>query len=89
MVLTIINDITMDLIDEALKTYVLAPGEIRLGYVPFYPGVTFDMNSEEGAAMLGKQILKIALRWITCTDTILGSPNGIAVGYFLVSFALQ
>ncbi|KAH6639024.1 hypothetical protein C7974DRAFT_448848 [Boeremia exigua] len=70
MVHTIINDITMDLIDEALKTYVLAPGEIRLGYVPFYPGVTFDMNSEEGAAMLG-------------------SPNGIAVGYFLAQHKTQ
>ncbi|KAL1601929.1 Mitochondrial import inner membrane translocase subunit tim8 [Nothophoma quercina] len=66
----IINKITQQLISEALKTYKVAAGQSRVSSLPRWPGLTFDLESAEGKAMLG-------------------SPNGIAVGYFLAQHKNQ
>ncbi|KAJ8106913.1 hypothetical protein OPT61_g9226 [Boeremia exigua] len=66
----IVNRVTIELVAEALKTYELEEGEIRPESVPNWPGLTFDMNTEQGLAMLG-------------------SPNGIAIGYFLAQHKTQ
>ena len=49
----IINKITQQLISEALKTYKAAAGQSRVSSLPRWPGLTFDMESAEGKAMLG------------------------------------
>lgn len=53
-VTSIINPITRNLIAEALKTYEVPDGQRRVESVPEWPGLTFSIESEEGAAMLGE-----------------------------------
>ena len=48
------NKATQDLIAEALKTYKVPEGQKRATKVPMWPGLTFNTDTEEGAAMLGK-----------------------------------
>ncbi|KAH8727561.1 hypothetical protein GQ44DRAFT_648667 [Phaeosphaeriaceae sp. PMI808] len=63
----ITNDITLALIDEALRTYPLPPGvheSQRPRGVQKWPGTTFEMHYDAAQALLG-------------------SPNGQAAGFFL------
>ncbi|KAJ8112784.1 hypothetical protein OPT61_g4923 [Boeremia exigua] len=60
----ITNEITLALIEHALKTYPLGPGEVRPRGVEKWPGTTFPMRYDAAQALLG-------------------SPNGLGVGYFL------
>jgi len=48
------NDITKQLIAEALRSYKVPDGQKRATAVPTWPGLSFDTNTEEGAALLGK-----------------------------------
>ncbi len=50
----VVNDITRKLIAKALKTYRVEDGHTRETSVPLFPGITFSMDTEQGAAMLGK-----------------------------------
>lgn len=50
----IVNDITLRLIDEALKTYDVPDGEMRITAVPEWPGITFDIETEACKALLGE-----------------------------------
>lgn len=50
----IINEITLRLIDEALKTYIVPQGQERLTAVPTWPGITFDIETDQGQALLGE-----------------------------------
>lgn len=50
----ITNEITLALIDEALKTYPLGPGEVRPRGVEKWPGTTFPMRYDAAQALLGK-----------------------------------
>lgn len=85
LVSDITNDITKGLIAEALKTYGLEGGQVRAATVPMWPGLTFNMDSEEGAAMLGK----VQYWQASCLTIFTGSPNGIAIGYFLAQHKTQ
>lgn len=50
----ITNEITLALIDEALKTYPLGPGEGRPNGVQKWPGTTFPMRYDAAQALLGR-----------------------------------
>ncbi|KAJ4376870.1 hypothetical protein N0V86_006306 [Didymella sp. IMI 355093] len=60
----ITNEITLALVDEALRSYPLGPGEVRPRGVEKWPGNTFPVRYHAAQALLG-------------------SPNGLGVGYFL------
>lgn len=60
----IVNEETEQVIEQALQVYQPPEGQQRVAELPQWPGLTFDVESEAGQAMLG-------------------SPNGIAAGYFL------
>jgi hypothetical protein len=49
----ITNEITLALIDEALKTYPLGPGEERPRGVEKWPGTTIPMRYDAAQALLG------------------------------------
>ncbi|KAF2125169.1 hypothetical protein P153DRAFT_300869 [Dothidotthia symphoricarpi CBS 119687] len=66
----ITNEVTLELIDEALRTYPLAPGESRPLEVEKWPGTTFPVRFDAALALLG-------------------SPNGVAAGYFLAQHKAQ
>ncbi|KZM28677.1 uncharacterized protein EKO05_0009934 [Ascochyta rabiei] len=66
----IVNADTLKLIELALKTYRVPDGQQRERYLPKWPGLVFDMETDEGKAMLG-------------------SPNGVAVGYFVAQHKTQ
>ncbi|KAF1928401.1 uncharacterized protein M421DRAFT_92650 [Didymella exigua CBS 183.55] len=65
-----VNEDTLRLVGVALKTYQVPEGDIRRTRLPKWPGLVFDIETEEGKVMLG-------------------SPNGIAAGYFLVQHKTQ
>lgn len=50
----IVNGVTQALIAEALKTYTAQSGQGRVDEVPEWPGLTWSVDTQEGAAMLGK-----------------------------------
>lgn len=50
----VINDVTGRLIDEALKTYEVPDGEERHNAVPEWPGITFEIDTPPGKALLGE-----------------------------------
>jgi hypothetical protein len=58
-----VNEETLRLIAMALKTYRVPDGDVRRTRLPKWPGLVFDIETDEGKAMLG-------------------SPNGMAAGYF-------
>lgn len=58
-----VNEETLRLVNMALKTYKVPEGDVGRTRLPKWPGLVFDIETDEGAAMLG-------------------SPNGIAAGYF-------
>jgi hypothetical protein len=86
LVSDITNEITKSLIAEALKSYELEDGEVRATTVPMWPGLTLSTGTEEGAAMLGKYLEHLPASHLTIH---VGSPNGIAVGYFLAQHKTQ
>lgn len=49
----ITNEITLALIDEALRTYPLGPGEVRPRGVEKWPGTTFPMRYDAAQTLLG------------------------------------
>ena len=49
----ITNEITLALIDQALETYPLGPGEQRPLGVEKWPGTTFPMRYDAAQALLG------------------------------------
>ena len=51
----VINDVTGRLIDQALKTYEVPEGEERHNTVPEWPGLTFEIDTPPGKALLGKK----------------------------------
>ena len=65
-----LNKITVQLIDEASKASKITAGQSRVGRLPKWPGLVFDIGTEECKGMLG-------------------SPNGIAAGYFLAQHKIQ
>lgn len=50
----VIDDVTRRLIDQALKTYEVPDGEERHDVVPEWPGITFEIDTPPGKALLGK-----------------------------------
>ncbi|XPT03569.1 Mitochondrial import inner membrane translocase subunit tim8 [Ascochyta lentis] len=66
----IVNAETNRLIKQSLDLYVVSDGQQRVTELPKWPGLTFDIETEAGQAMLG-------------------SPNGIAAGYFLSQHKTQ
>ena len=52
----ITNEITLALIDEALKTYPLGPGEERPNGVQKWPGTTLLMRYNAAQALLGESV---------------------------------
>lgn len=58
-----VNEDTLRLVNMALNTYKVPDGDVRRPRLPKWPGLVFDIKTDEGTAMLG-------------------SPNGIAAGYF-------
>lgn len=50
----IINQDTLDLIKRALATYKVPDGQQRYTRLPKWPGLVFDIETEEGKAMLGE-----------------------------------
>jgi hypothetical protein len=66
----ITNDETLELIKMALKTYQVPEGQQRYTFLPNWPGLVFDIETEECKAMLG-------------------SPNGVAAGYFAAQHKTQ
>ena len=50
----IINENTLRLINQALQTYIVPGGEERVAAVPEWPGISFDVETEQGKALLGK-----------------------------------
>lgn len=50
----VINPATVKLVKRALLSYKVSDGEERYKYVPKWPGLVFDIETEEGKAMLGK-----------------------------------
>lgn len=58
-----VNEDTLRLVNVALKTYQVPEGDSRHTRLPKWPGLIFNIETEEGKVMLG-------------------SPNGIAAGYF-------
>ena len=66
----IVNDDTLKLIKMALETYQVPEGQQRYTLLPKWPGLVFEIETEEGKAMLG-------------------SPNGVAAGYFLAQHKTQ
>ncbi|KAF3045874.1 hypothetical protein E8E12_002891 [Didymella heteroderae] len=65
-----VNKETLRPVNMALKTYRVPDGDVRRSRLPRWPGLVFDVEADEGKAMLG-------------------SPNGIAAGYFLVQHKSQ
>lgn len=65
----VVNKDTLRLVNMALKTYQVPDGDTRPTRLPKWPGLVFDIETNEGKAMLG-------------------SPNGIAAGYFRKSDTL-
>jgi hypothetical protein len=57
----VINDVTGRLIDQALKTYEVPDGEERHDAVPEWPGISFDVDTPPGKALLGKKSKKSPL----------------------------
>lgn len=83
VVAQIVNTKTRELIAEALEA-----GQDRVTTVPVWPGVTWDIESEQGAAMLGKSQSGDLSRATDLTRGA-GSANGIAIGYFLSQHKVQ
>jgi hypothetical protein len=50
----IANEDTLKLIKIALKTYKVPEGQQRYTYLPKWPGLVFDIETDEGKAMFGK-----------------------------------
>lgn len=50
------NEVTQELVNEAVDTYTVPEGETRAEYLPAFPGLTFSIKTEQGAAMLGELI---------------------------------
>lgn len=50
----IINDITTLLVEGVLASYHVPDGEQRVTELPKWPGITFDIGTEEGKALLGE-----------------------------------
>lgn len=50
----IVNTETEQLIKQALETYDVPEGQQRVTRLPEWPGLTFDIESQNGQAMLGK-----------------------------------
>ena len=50
----IINEDTLSVIKQALETYEVPEGQERLTALPAWPGVTFDIETDQGKALLGK-----------------------------------
>ena len=59
----IVNKETQGLIAEAIKTYTPQLGQARVDEVPKWPGLTWTVESLEGAAMLGKSTNFLMLRF--------------------------
>lgn len=53
IVTQVVNGITNRLIDQALQTYIVPDGPERLTAVPTWPGINFDIETEQGKALLG------------------------------------
>lgn len=51
----IVNDETLNLIRQALKTYKVPEGQQRYNSLPRWPGLVFAIETDEGKAMLGKR----------------------------------
>ena len=49
----VVNKITQALIDHALATYELGPGERRPTQILPWPGTTFDSTTDQGDALIG------------------------------------
>ena len=62
----ITNEVTLALINEALRTYPLAPGEERPRGVEKWPGTTFPMRYDAAQALLGMRS-PVPLNWGRCT----------------------
>lgn len=50
----VINDVTLRLIDTALESYDVPADEERPTAIPEWPGITFDIDTDAGKALLGK-----------------------------------
>lgn len=67
LVSDITNEITKTLIAEALKSYELDEGEVRATKVPGWPGLTFAMDTGEGASMLSRFMTGMPSSYLTFT----------------------
>lgn len=83
VVAQIVNTETRELIVEALDA-----GQNHESTAPVWPGVTWDIESEQGAAMLDKSQSGDLSRATDLTRGA-GSANGIAIGYFLSQHKAQ
>jgi hypothetical protein len=81
---SIVNEVTLALIDRALKTYPLPPGVTeRPKEVQAWPGTTFEMEYDAAQVLLG---MLIGVPWgegVCWLCGLIGSPNGQAAGFFL------
>lgn len=59
----ITNEITLALIQEALRTYPLGPGEVRPRDVGKWPGITFPTRYDAAQALLGKLKIQTYIRY--------------------------
>lgn len=50
----IVNKETEQLIEQSIKVYYVPDGQQRVTELPKWPGLTFEIESEAGQAMLGK-----------------------------------
>ena len=48
------NKETQRLIEQSLELYTVPDGQQRVTELPKWPGLTFDIETEAGQAMLGK-----------------------------------
>lgn len=50
----IINEETLSVIKQALETYTVPEGQVRVTTLPTWPGITFDIETDQGKALLGR-----------------------------------
>lgn len=83
----ITNEITLALIDEALRTYPLSPGEQRPNGVQKWPGNTFPMRYDAAQALLGAFILCHAAYGLLI-DFLQAHPTDSVLATFLLSTSI-
>lgn len=83
----ITNEVTLALIDEALRAYPLGPGEVRPKGVEKWPGTTFPLRYDAAQALLGKSLYTQV--YVQLTDIVQAHQTGWELATFSRSTSIS